>query len=123
MSAHYQPPGPQPRHRAHPAIQAAFAAIILLALAACGSATTTGAPASVLATGSPGHRGHTGTLTGSGSTFVAPFFAVAFARYVQQHPTVTISYSAVGSSGGIAAFSAGKALREAVADGKKPVRR
>ncbi len=108
MSAHYQPPGPQPRHRAHPAIQAAFAAIILLALAACGSTTTTSAPASVLATGSPGYSGHTGTLTGSGSTFVAPFFAVAFAKYVQQHPAVTINYSAVGSSGGIAAFSAGQ---------------
>ena len=108
MSAHHQRPGPQPRHRAHPAIQATFAAIILLALAACGSATTTSAPASVLATGSPGHSGHTSTLTGSGSTFVAPFFAVAFAKYVHQHPTVTINYSAVGSSGGIAAFSAGK---------------
>jgi phosphate transport system substrate-binding protein len=108
MSAHHQRPGPQPRHRAHPAIQATFAAIILLALAACGTATTTSAPASVLATGSRGHGGHTGTLTGSGSTFVAPFFAVAFAKYVQQHPTLTISYSAVGSSGGIAAFSAGQ---------------
>ncbi len=108
MSAHHHRPGPQPRRRAHPAIQATVAAIILLALAACGNATTTSAPASVLATGSPGHSGHTGTLTGSGSTFVAPFFAVAFAKYVQQHPGVTINYSAVGSSGGIAAVSAGQ---------------
>ena len=57
----------------------------------------------------PGPRapsGGPGTLTGSGSTYVAPFFAVAFAKYLQQHPTVTINYSAVGSSAGIAAFSA-----------------
>ena len=41
-----------------------------------------------------------------GSTFDAPFFSVAFAKYQQQHPGVTISYAAVGSSAGIAAFSA-----------------
>jgi phosphate transport system substrate-binding protein len=35
-----------------------------------------------------------------------PFFALAFARYQQQHPGVTIGYSAVGSSAGIAAISA-----------------
>ena len=33
---------------------------------------------------------------------------MAFARYQQQHPGVTIGYSAVGSSAGIAAFSAGQ---------------
>jgi len=31
-------------------------------------------------------------LTGSGSTFDAPFFAVAFAKYQQLHPSVTITY-------------------------------
>ena len=49
-----------------------------------------------------------GTITGAGSTFDAPFFGTAFARYQQQHPGVAISYSAVGSSSGIAAFSAKK---------------
>jgi phosphate transport system substrate-binding protein len=53
-----------------------------------------------------GPGGRKPTLTGAGSTFDAPFFAVAFARYQQQHPGVTIGYSAVGSSAGIAAFSA-----------------
>jgi phosphate transport system substrate-binding protein len=53
----------------------------------------------------PGHRP---TITGAGSTFDAPFFAVAFARYQQQHLGVTIGYSAVGSSAGIAAISAGQ---------------
>jgi phosphate transport system substrate-binding protein len=49
------------------------------------------------------------TVTGSGSTFDAPFFEVAFAKYHLEHPAVTISYSAVGSSAGIAAFSAKQA--------------
>jgi phosphate transport system substrate-binding protein len=51
-------------------------------------------------TGSPG------TLTGAGSTYVAPFLALALARYHQQHPAVTVNYSPVGSSAGIAAISA-----------------
>ena len=50
--------------------------------------------------------GGPGTLTGAGSTYVAPFFALAFARYHQQHPAVTVNYSPVGSSAGIAAISA-----------------
>ena len=55
--------------------------------------------------GPPGHRP---TITGAGSTFDAPFFAVAFASYQQQHPGVTVSYAVVGSSAGIAAISAGQ---------------
>ena len=55
---------------------------------------------------STGPNGHAPTLTGVGSTFDAPFFAVAFARYQQQHPGVSISYAVVGSSAGIAAISA-----------------
>jgi hypothetical protein len=47
--------------------------------------------------------------TGSGSTFDAPFFDLAFANYHRQRPAVSISYAAVGSSAGIAAFSADKA--------------
>ena len=42
----------------------------------------------------------------AGSTYVAPFFSLAFAKYHQQHPAVTVNYSAVGSSAGIAAISA-----------------
>jgi len=59
-----------------------------------------------VAAASTGPNGHAPTLTGAGSTFDAPFFAVAFASYQQQHPGVTIGYSAVGSSAGIAAISA-----------------
>jgi phosphate transport system substrate-binding protein len=44
-------------------------------------------------------------LTGAGSTFDAPFFNVAFARYHQAHPGVSVGYSAVGSGTGITRFS------------------
>ena len=90
-------------NKGHPAIRAAAAAIILLALGACSSTTTTPATSTPA---SAGPSGGPGTLTGAGSTYVAPFFAVAFARYHQQHPAVTANYSPVGSSAGIAAISA-----------------
>jgi len=64
MPEHHARPGPQPRHTAHPAIWAA-AAIIFLAVAACGSTTTTPATSNT-ATAIP--RGGPGTLTGAGST-------------------------------------------------------
>ena len=48
-------------------------------------------------------------LTGAGSTFDAPFFSLAFAKYHLQHPALTMGYSAVGSSAGIAAISAKQA--------------
>ena len=107
-----------PWHHAKPAVKlrrtphlagAAVAAIVLVALGACTSTPsvgTTSVPASALATASAIPAGHPGTLTGAGSTFDAPFFSVALTRYQQQHPRVTVSYSAVGSSAGIAAFSA-----------------
>jgi phosphate transport system substrate-binding protein len=103
MPEHHARPGPRPRHPTPSAIRAAAAAIILLTLAACGSAATTTATntgATAIPSGGPG------TLTGAGSTYVAPFFALAFARYHQQHPSVTVNYSPVGSSAGIAAISA-----------------
>jgi len=100
MSGHHNPPGPPPRCAA----AIAAAAIVLLAVSACTS--TAGAPAPAVAAASVGPGGHPPTLTGSGSTFDAPFFSVAFAKYQQQHPAVTISYAAVGSSAGITAFSA-----------------
>ena len=103
MSGHHARPGLWPRHTTHPAIWAA-AATVLLAVGACSSTTAT--RASALAAASAGPGGHRPTLTGAGSTFDAPFFSVAFAHYQQQHPGVTIGYSAVGSSAGIAAISA-----------------
>jgi phosphate transport system substrate-binding protein len=78
------------------------AVIITLAAAACTGSTAPPAPAaSAAAAGGPAP-----TLTGAGSTFDAPFFDLAFAKYHQQYPAVTVGYSAVGSSAGIAAISA-----------------
>ncbi len=107
MSGHHAQPGTSPAHTAHLAIWTAAAAVIVLAVGACTSTSTpdtTAASASAVASVGPG--GHRPTLTGAGSTFDAPFFSVAFAGYQQQHPAVTIGYSAVGSSAGIAAISA-----------------
>jgi len=108
MSGHHARPGLRPRPTAHLAIWAiAAAAISLLAVAACSSTTTTPSPTtSAVAAVNSGPGGHRPTLTGAGSTFDAPFFSVAFAKYGQQHPGVTISYAVVGSSAGIAAISA-----------------
>ena len=106
MSGHHARPGPQPRRTIHPVIWSA-APLILLTLAACTSTSTSTTGSAVVAANAspPGHRP---TITGAGSTFDAPFFAVAFARYQQQHPGVTIGYSVVGSSAGIAAISASR---------------
>ncbi len=91
-------------HRAHiSTLSGCAAAIIALALGACTSTTTTPAT-STAATAIP--SGGPGTLTGAGSTYVAPFLALALAKYHQQHPAVAVNYSPVGSSAGIAAISA-----------------
>ena len=61
-------------HRAYVGtLSACAAAIIVLALGACSSTTTTPAT-STAATAIP--SGGPGTLTGAGSTYVAPFFAL-----------------------------------------------
>jgi len=91
-------------NRAHTGTLGACAAILALTLAACTTTST-----SSLATSAAAVSGQPGTLTGAGSTFDAPFFDTAFTRYHQFHPSVTVSYSAVGSSAGIAAFSAKQA--------------
>ncbi len=108
MSGNSEQPGSRPCHASHRAIwAAATAAATILTLAACG--TTIGTVPGSAPRPTPlnfGSGGHTPTLTGAGSTFVAPFFAVAFAKYHQQHPGVGIGYAVVGSGAGIAAFSA-----------------
>ena len=83
----------------------AAAALSALALAACtSSAGPSSPPATASAAAAAG--GPAVQLTGSGSTYDAPFFNLAFPRYEQQNPAVTISYSSVGSSAGIAALTA-----------------
>ncbi len=90
--------GPKSRRTSIKTISIAAAAIGALALAACTSTTTSppvpATPAAATGTGADS----AGTLTGAGSTYVAPFFALAFARYHQQHPAVAVDYSPVVSS-------------------------
>jgi phosphate transport system substrate-binding protein len=105
LSGHHARPGLRPRRSTYPVIAAA-AAILVLAVGACTSSAATSPATSAVAVASNGPGGDKPTLTGAGSTFDAPFFAVAFAQYQQQHLGVTIGYSVVGSSAGIAAISA-----------------
>ncbi len=63
--------------------------------AACGS---TGTTASSVGSGS---------LTGAGATFPAPFYTKAFYSYTQQNPQVTVNYQSVGSGAGIQQFIKG----------------
>ena len=104
MSGHHAPPGPPPRHTTRLAI-ASSPGRCPRRLHLYGHEQHPGVRAG---RGQHRPRRPKPTLTGAGSTFDAPFFSAAFARYQQQHPGVTISYSAVGSSAGIAAFSAGQ---------------
>jgi phosphate transport system substrate-binding protein len=106
MSGHHPRRGIPPRRSPHPVIWAAAAAVVALAVGACSSTASSGSSASAVAAASTIPGGQKPTLSGAGSTFDAPFFSVAFASYQQQHLGVTIGYSAVGSSAGIAAFSA-----------------
>jgi len=105
MTGHSRRLGSQ-LHHASRLTTCAAVAVILLALSACAS---TGATPANSPTPTPSLFGATGqraTLTGAGSTFVAPFLDLAFAHYHQQNPGVSISYAAVGSGAGISAFSA-----------------
>jgi phosphate transport system substrate-binding protein len=108
MSGHTGRLGTQSHRAWIPATRAAAATVIALALGACSStAAVTSSPTPTTAVfGASIHRA---TLTGAGSTFVAPFFDLAFAHYHQQNPGVSISYAAVGSGAGITAFSAKQA--------------
>jgi phosphate transport system substrate-binding protein len=45
-----------------------------------------------------------GSLTGAGATFPAPFYQAAFYAYSAKYPQVTVNYQPVGSGGGIQQF-------------------
>ena len=99
-------------HRTHVSTFGAGAAIVALAAAACTATTTSSTSTSSTAPATAGAAAvgvPANTLTGAGSTFDAPFFGLSFAKYHKQHPAVTVGYSAVGSSAGIAAISAKQA--------------
>src|ERR1700731_3963142 len=63
--------------------------------AACGGSGT-GSPAPVDV--------GTGSLTGAGATFPAPFYQKAFYDYTAKYPQVTVNYQPVGSGAGIQQF-------------------
>jgi phosphate transport system substrate-binding protein len=48
-----------------------------------------------------------GSLTGAGATFPAPFYTKAFFTYTQQYPQVKVNYQSVGSGAGIQQFIKG----------------
>jgi phosphate transport system substrate-binding protein len=108
MTGHSRRLGSQLRRASRLAIWATVA-VVLVALGACASAGATPANNPTPTPSLFGAGGHRATLTGAGSTFVAPFLDLAFAHYHQQNPGVSISYAAVGSGAGIAAFSAKQA--------------
>ena len=102
-------PHPRSRRSHHNVLIPAAGSLALLAVAltACTSTSAGGAqPVSVTASGAAANAVR---ISGAGSTFDAPFFTLAFTRYQQQYPGVAISYSSVGSSAGIAAFTAKRA--------------
>jgi phosphate transport system substrate-binding protein len=81
----------------------AVAALTAVALAACGSSTTTAAPAG--ATGAAGNL--SGTLNGSGSTFQLTFQQAAIQAFKSVQPHMTVNYSGVGSGTGRSNLAAG----------------
>jgi phosphate transport system substrate-binding protein len=64
---------------------------------ACGGSGTAGASPSPVDVGS-------GSLTGAGATFPAPYYQKAFFDYSAKYPQVTVNYQPVGSGAGIQQF-------------------
>jgi len=68
--------------------------------AACGSTDTGSSSLTSVDVGS-------GSLTGAGATFPAPFYQKAFFDYNAKYPNVTVNYQSVGSGAGISQFQKG----------------
>jgi phosphate transport system substrate-binding protein len=80
--------------------RAPLALLILLAAAACGGAAPSPSAGTTSDVGS-------GSLSGAGATFPAPFYNQAFYQYSSKYPNVAVNYQAIGSGGGIKQFTAG----------------
>jgi phosphate transport system substrate-binding protein len=86
-------------------------------LAACSSSstpatTTTAPPGGKLSSNNAAYiasdlKAPSGALTAAGSTFVQPFFTVAFHQYTASNQGLQVNYSGVGSGDGISDFQAG----------------
>src|SRR5215831_4538601 len=69
-----------------------------MALVACGGAPAASSPTPTADVGS-------GQLQGAGATFPAPYYTKAFYAYNQKYNQVSVNYQAIGSGGGIQAFT------------------
>jgi phosphate transport system substrate-binding protein len=69
-----------------------------MALVACGGAPAASSPTPTADVGS-------GQLQGAGATFPEPYYTKAFYAYNQKYSQVSINYQAIGSGGGIQAFT------------------
>jgi len=74
-------------------------AAAVMALAACGGVS--GGTANPTPTADVG----SGQLQGAGATFPEPFYTRAFYAYNQKYSQVSVNYQAIGSGGGISAFT------------------
>jgi phosphate transport system substrate-binding protein len=69
-----------------------------MAMVACGGAPAASSPTPTADVGS-------GQLQGAGATFPAPYYTKAFYAYNQKYNQVSVNYQAIGSGGGIQAFT------------------
>src|SRR5260370_13723210 len=76
-----------------------FKRSLLVGVVAAITATACGNPAAA-----PTVDVGSGSLTGAGATFPAPFYQAAFYAYSAKYPQVTVNYQPVGSGGGIQQF-------------------
>ena len=106
MSGHHARPSPQPRRTIHPVIWSA-AAIILLTLAACTSTSTSSTGSAVVAANAGPFPATSPPSPGPGRRSTRRSSPWPSAATSSSIPAVTIGYSVVGSSAGIAAISAG----------------
>jgi phosphate transport system substrate-binding protein len=72
-----------------------WAVALMLVLAACGGSADTTTTSEGTTTPLP-----TITLAGSGATFPAAFYEEVFAKFMEEHPEVTVTYNPVGSGQG-----------------------
>lgn len=79
---------------------------LLIGIAAAMFAAACGSSPSSAVTSTPVDVG-SGSLTGAGATFPAPFYTKAFFDYNAKYPAVSVNYQAIGSGGGISAFQKG----------------
>jgi phosphate transport system substrate-binding protein len=76
---------------------------LLVGVAAAVVATACGGTGTATGSASPVDVG-SGSLTGAGATFPAPFYQKAFYDYSAKYPQVTVNYQPVGSGAGIQQF-------------------